>query len=245
MTLDRPALKRRAKEIISTSKPSVISVGVVYLILGIVITTLSARLMGLNISQSEFTNYMTYFSEGNYDAALQYIDRMQPPGGAHIIDLLLTIVRSVIEVGFIIFLLNTIRSTQPCFGNLLDGFGFIIKIIFLNFLMALFIALWSFLLIVPGIIAAYRYSQAIYILADDPTKPVMQCLRESKQMMVGHKFELFKLQLSFIGWGLLASLPYIGYAVQVWSLPYISMSYALYYEQLSGRAGYEEPVYTY
>lgn len=245
MTLDRPALKRRAKEIISTSKPSVISVGVVYLILSIVITTLSARLMGLNISESEITNYMNYFSNGNYDAALQYIDRMQPPGGAHIIDLLLTIVRSVVEVGFIIFLLNTIRSAQPCFGNLLDGFGFIIKIIFLNFLMALFIALWSFLLIVPGIIAAYRYSQAIYILADDPTKPVMQCLRESKQIMVGHKLELFKLQLSFIGWGLLASLPYFGYAVQVWSLPYISMTYALYYEQLSGRAGYEEPVYTY
>ena len=96
MTLDRPALKRRAKEIISTSKPSVISVGVVYLILSIVITTLSARLMGLNISQSEITNYMTYFSEGNYDAALQYIDRMQPSGGAHAIDLLLTIVRSVV-----------------------------------------------------------------------------------------------------------------------------------------------------
>jgi len=245
MTLDRPALKRRAKEIISTSRPSVISVGVVYLILGIVITSLSARLMGLNISQSEVTNYMTYFSEGNYDAALQYVDRMQPPGGAHLIDLLLTIVRSVVEVGFIIFLLNTIRSAQPCFGNLLDGFGFIVKIIFLNFLMALFIALWSLLLVIPGIIAAYRYSQAIYILADDPTKPVMQCLRESKAMMVGHKFELFKLQLSFFGWSLLASLPYIGYAVQVWTLPYISMTYALYYERLSGRYGYEEPVYSY
>ncbi|MBQ2960327.1 MAG: DUF975 family protein [Oscillospiraceae bacterium] len=245
MTLDRPALKRRAKETIATSKPSVVAVGVVYLMLGIIINMLSARLMGLNISQSEITNYMTYFSEGNYDAALQYIDRMQPSGGAHAIDLLLTIVRSVVEAGFIIFLLNTIRATQPCFGNLLDGFGFFFKIIVLNFLMALFIILWSFLLFVPGIIAALSYSQAIYILVDDPTKSAMQCLRESKALMRGHKWELFKLQFSFFGWALLASLPTVGYAVQVWTIPYTSMTYALYYEKLVGNYGYEEPVYSY
>ena len=245
MTLDRPALKRRAKEIIATSKPSVVAVGVVYLMLGIIINMLSARLMGLNISQSEITNYMTYFSEGNYDAALQYIDRMQPSGGAHAIDLLLTIVRSVVEAGFIIFLLNTIRATQPCFGNLLDGFGFFFKIIVLNFLMALFIILWSLLLFVPGIIAALSYSQAIYIWVDDPTKSAMQCLRESKALMRGHKWELFKLQFSFFGWALLASLPTVGYAVQVWTIPYTSMTYALYYEKLVGNYGYEEPVYSY
>lgn len=245
MTLDRPALKRRAKEIIATSKPSVVAVGVVYLMLGIIINMLSARLMGLNISQSEITNYMTYFNEGNFDAALQYVERMQPPGGAHAIDLLLTIVRSVVEAGFIIFLLNTIRATQPCFGNLLDGFGFFFKIIVLNFLMALFIILWSFLLFVPGIIAALSYSQAIYILVDDPTKSAMQCLRESKALMRGHKWELFKLQFSFFGWALLASLPTVGYAVQVWTIPYTSMSYALYYEKLVGNYGYEEPVYSY
>lgn len=245
MTLDRPALKLRAKEIIRDSKPSAIAVGVVYLILCIVINMLSARLMGLNISTSEMQNYMTYFSQGNYDAALQYIERMQPPAGSHAIDLLLSIVRSVAEAGFIIFLLNTIRSAQPCFGNLLDGFGFVFRIIVLNFLIALFVALWSMLLIVPGIVAAYRYSQAIYILVDDPTKSPMQCIRESKHMMVGHKFELFKLNLSFLGWHLLASLPTIGYAVQVWTLPYTSMSYALFYDRLSGRYGYDEPVYEY
>lgn len=233
MPLDRIALKTRAKETIKTSQPNVISVGAVMLILSIIINMLSARLMGMNISQGEFSNYMTYFSQGNYEAALQYVDRMQPPGGAHLIDLLLTIVRSVLEAGFIIFLLNTIRSCQPCFGNLLDGFGFFVKIILLNILTAVFITLWSLLLFVPGIIAAYSYSQAIYILVDDPTKSPMQCLRESKAMMRGHKMELFKLNLSFLGWYLLASLPTMGYAVQVWTLPYTSMTYALYYEKLA------------
>ena len=245
MTLDRRALKLRAKETIRTSKPSVITVAMVYLILGIIINMLSARLMGLNVSQSEITSYMNYAMEGNYTAALQLIDRMQPPGGAHLIDLLLSIMRSVVQVGFIIFLLNTIRAAEPCFGNLLDGFGFIWKIIVLNLLMMIFIMLWSLLLLVPGIIAAYRYSQALYILADDPTKSPMQCLKESKALMHGHKWELFMLQLSFFGWTLLASLPTFGYAVQVWTLPYISMTYALYYEELIGRFGYDEPIPEY
>ena len=246
MPLNRSALKSRAKELIKTSKPSVLTVGLVYLLLGIVINTLSARLMGLNVSQAEITNYMNYAMEGNYDAAVSLIGNMTPPGGAHAIDFLLTLVRTIVEAGFIIFLLNTIRAAEPCFGNLLDGFGFMWKIILLNFLMVLFTILWSMLLFFPGIIALYRYSQAIYILVDDPTKSPMQCLRESSAMMRGHKMELFSLQMSFFGWYLLAFLPTLGYAVQVWSVPYMSMSYALYYEHLAyGDKQYEDPVYSY
>jgi uncharacterized membrane protein len=95
------------------------------------------------------------------------------------------------------------------------------------------VTLWSCLLFIPGIIAAYRYSQAIYILVDDPTKSPMQCLRESKHMMRGHKMELFKLNMSFFGWYLLGALPTLGYALQVWTLPYMSLTYALYYERLA------------
>ena len=246
MTLDRRALKLRAKETIKTSKPSVITVGLVYLLLGIIINMLSARLMGLNISQAEMTSYMDYFMQGNYNAALNLMDRMQPPGGAYLTDLLLTVLRTIVQAGFIIFLLNTIRAAEPCFGNLLDGFGFFWKILLLNFFMALFIMLWSLLLFIPGIIAAYRYSQAVYILVDDPAKSPLQCLKESSRMMRGHKMELFKLQFSFLGWYLLAAMPTMGYAVQVWSLPYMSMTYALYYEQLAyGQREYQQADYIY
>lgn len=233
MPLDRPALKNRAKDIIRTSRPSVISVGCVMLVLSIIIGMLSSRLMGMNISQSEIMNYTNFFMEGNYESALNYLERMKPPRGAYAIDLMLTVVNTVLQAGFVIFLLNTIRAAEPCFGNLLDGFGFFFRVIFLNLLIAIFVTLWSCLLFIPGIIAAYRYSQAIYILVDDPTKSPMQCLRESKQMMRGHKMELFKLNLSFFGWYLLGALPTLGYALQVWTLPYMSLTYALYYERLA------------
>jgi hypothetical protein len=71
-------------------------------------------------------------------------------------------------------------------------------------------------------------------LIDDPTKSPVQCLRESRIMMAGHKWELFMLDLSFIGWYLLGLIPYVGYAAQVWSVPYIGMTKAVYYETLTG-----------
>ena len=55
-------------------------------------------------------------------------------------------------------------------------------------------------------------------------------------MMTGRKGELFMLDLSFAGWALLGILPVIGWAVNVWNLPYFETTYALYYEQLSGRS---------
>ena len=55
----------------------------------------------------------------------------------------------------------------------------------------LFIVLWSLLFIVPGIIAAIRYSQAFFILADDPNKGIRQCMDESKMMMRGNKAKYF------------------------------------------------------
>lgn len=136
--------------------------------------------------------------------------------------------------GFTFFLLNTIRRSGACMGNLLDAFPLFLKLFLLDLLTGIFVFLWSLLLIVPGIIAAYRYRQAIYILLDHPEKSVLQCIRESKQMMAGHKWELFVMDLSFIGWGILANIPYIGYLAQIWTVPYLNLSFALYYEKLSG-----------
>ena len=152
---------------------------------------------------------------------------------------------SIVGAGFILFLLNTARGNSPCFGNLLDGFGFGLKVVILNILEAVFIGLWSMLLLFPGVIAYYRYSQAIYILVDDPTKSPMQCIRESKAMMAGHKGELFALDLSFLGWYLLSLIPMFGYAVRVWTVPYIGMTKTLYFEALRSGAAYTRDTFNF
>ena len=87
------------------------------------------------------------------------------------------------------------------------GFEHFKKSLGLFLFMYLFVFLWTLLFIIPGIIASIRYSQAFFILADDPNKGVRQCMNESKAMMKGNKAKYFWLSLSFIGWSLLASLP--------------------------------------
>ena len=94
--------------------------------------------------------------------------------------------------------------------------------------MMLFTALWSMLFVIPGIVASYRYRQALYLLLDHPEMGIMECIRESKRLMRGHKAELFVLDLSFIGWALLSIIPF----VSVYTLPYTESTYALYYDQL-------------
>ena len=245
MSLDRPALKRRAQELMLTTQPRVITVGLVYLVLRVVVEFLRSKVLSVNISQTEAMNYINYVSQGNYDYAVQYLEGMTPPNGAYGISLLLNLAMSIVTVGFLIFLLNSARGTGAGYGNLLDGFGFFWKIILLDIEKAVLIWLWSLLLVVPGVIAAYRYSQARYILIDDPTKSPLQCIRESKAMMAGHKGELFELDLSFIGWYLLSLIPMIGYAARVWAVPYIYMSRTLFYERLLGKNvySYSEPSY--
>lgn len=236
MELNRQQLKARALGIMSTSVPKVTHVGLIYLLLSVVVSTLSMRLVGINLTNEDLMTYTQYVMEGNFDYALAFLGSIEAPSAAsYLIDMLLQLCMWIVGTGFIVFLLNTIRKAAPCFGNLLDGFGFFWRIIALNLLEAIFVGLWSLLLFFPGIIAAYRYRMAIYLLIDHPEMSVMACLRESKRIMKGRKWELFVLDISFIGWELLASMPIIGYLVQFFTLPYISMTKALYYEQAGGR----------
>ena len=66
-----------------------------------------------------------------------------------------------------------------------------------------FVALWSMLFVIPGIIAVYRYSFAIWNLCQNPELGVMEALNRSKRQTIGYKGQLFGLHLSFIGWYLI------------------------------------------
>ena len=63
------------------------------------------------------------------------------------------------------------------------------------------------LFILPGIIAAYRYRFAVYNLLENPDVGILEALRMSKWQSNGYKFQLFALDLSYLGWDLLADLP--------------------------------------
>lgn len=244
MIIDCVELKRRAKGMLSTAKPSPVSVGIVYLLICVVFTLLSTRLLGASLTQNDIEQIMLHMQNGNYDYAIEYMSDYLPPASSYIIDAAIQIVTCIVSAGFTIFILNTVRGANACYENLLDGFGIFLRVLWLSILKWLFTLLWSMLLFVPGIIAAYSYRMALYILIDHPEMSAMECLRESKRMMKGHKMELFVLDLSFIGWSFLSQLSVVGWFVSIFTTPYFALTYAQYYEILAGHTAgsYTEPI---
>lgn len=105
----------------------------------------------------------------------------------------------------------------------------ITKIMFLKSLYTMF---WSWLFIIPGIVKGYEYRMIPYLLAENPNLTKEQAFALSKQMMMGQKWNAFVLDLSFIGWHIL-SLFTLGYLSIFYVDPYINMTNAALYEELS------------
>lgn len=109
--------------------------------------------------------------------------------------------------GLAMFLLAFFRERQVNYGLTLEGFSMFGKGFILYLLYSVKIFLWSLLFVIPGIIAALRYSQAFYLRVDHPDWTASQCIAESSRLMMGNKGKYFGLMLSFIGWMILACIP--------------------------------------
>jgi len=145
--------------------------------------------------------------------------------------------------GLYLYYIVLIREKAGDFNLLFKAFSFSGKNLGLfgktlgaYLLMSLYIFLWSLLLIVPGIIAAYSYRMTFYLLIDNPDIGVSEALRQSKEMMYGYKSKLFCLDLSFIGWALLCILT-LGIGI-LWLTPYMITSQTIFYEELRNKHGF-------
>lgn len=99
-----------------------------------------------------------------------------------------------------IIYINLVKGQKPVVGDAFKGFYDLWSAIKVSFLTSLFTTLWTFLLIIPGIIKSFSYSMAMYILAENKGMSALEAIRQSKKMMHGKKMDLFILGLSFIGW---------------------------------------------
>ena len=105
-------------------------------------------------------------------------------------------------------------------------------------LMNLYTLLWMLLLIVPGIVKAYSYALAPYLVQDHPEMSASQAIDESMRLMEGHKMRLFMLDLSFIGWWLLCCLTF-GLLTFIVA-PYQLTARAEFYRELMGETVADE-----
>lgn len=135
-------------------------------------------------------------------------------------------------LGLSIFFLHLGRQKHLSIDLLFRGFDRFGVSIGAYWLKALLVILWSLLLIIPGIIAAYSYSMTNFIIADNSNIGAVEAINKSKEMMRGYKMKLFLLHLSFIGWFFLCSLT-LGIGL-LWLIPYVQTSIVKFYDELKG-----------
>lgn len=124
----------------------------------------------------------------------------------------------IVTVGYAKFMLNFVNDKEYNLNQLWSCFGDWKNLATVWIHETVMVFLYYLLLIVPGIIKTISYSLVPYILVDDPNMSSGDVLDLSTKMMNGHKMDYFKLELSFIGWHLLAVLT-LG-ILEIWIAPY-------------------------
>jgi len=181
VSLDLRAIKANARSLLRSGRTRVLKLSALYLAIDLVLNLIDAAV-----------SYMIYSSGGFTVLSFSFVS------------ILVSLISIVLSAGFVRCCLGILRGEYMPYESLFDAFPFAGKVILLSIVEGLFIFLWSMLFVIPGIIAAYRYSFAMMNLCDDPGIGVMEALRRSKQQTDGNKGTLFLLTMSFLGWLLLA-----------------------------------------
>ena len=141
------------------------------------------------------------------------------------------IVGGTVQLGFAKYLLKQHDHAHFDISDLFSEFDRFKEGFLQSFLRGLYCFLWTLLFIIPGLVKHYAYAMTPFILAENPHMTAGEAIEASKQLMDGHKDELFTLDLTFIGWDLLAVLTLnLGY---IFLNPYKNAAYAVFYRELT------------
>lgn len=220
--------------------------------LAAVLTTLVASILGGSVTlsggsvsglSSSAGNYLQGGSDGGDSvssliegtSATAFVYMLAGLLAISVIAILVGVIRFVIgafvSLGLIQFNLDLIDGKPAEFSTLFSKTFILGKAVWLRFRVAIFTFLWALLLLIPGIIKSYSYSMAGFIMTENPEMTAKEAMEVSMKMMVGNKWRLFCLQLSFIGWDILSILTLgIGF---LWVIPYENAAIAAFYDEVS------------
>lgn len=201
---NRQLLKNNAKDVIARR-------GWGALLLAMAIYTV---LNGFSVSYDFEKQFADVVVAGFFQVQLRGSGWMGTITSLSLISLVLTLFVGLnLQVGFARYLMESRQGNPPLdtlFSVFRSGYGNILKV---QFLTNLKIFLWSLLLVVPGIVKSYQYCMVPYLLAENPYLSSSRAQELSREMMAGEKWNTFVLELSFLGWTLLAVL--VGGLVEV------------------------------
>jgi len=161
----------------------------------------------------------------------EFADLQRQSNGTSALSLLIEIFLLLpLQVGFVnAFRKLLVKLDTNIVGNTFDFSNYWRKIGGMIW-MGLLTFFWSLLFIIPGIVKAFSYAMTPFILDEYPELTPVEAIHRSRMMMKGHKFDLFWLYLSFIGWAILC-IPTCGIGF-LWLAPYMQTAEAAFYEEV-------------
>ncbi len=225
MKIKRKALKAKAKSNIKKDFWTVCAACLIASLPALAISGISMATSTMNILKTMET--MGAFTQANTSFTLN----ISPISS--IASLAVTLISGTLTVGMAVFFLNLANGKEARIENVFSQFKhhwsntFVMQLI-----ITIKTVLWTMLFIVPGIVANLNYFATPYILAEHPEIKANDAIEMSKRMMYGHKGELFRLGLSFIGWSFLVAFTFGLAALYV--IPYIQATMAEFFNEISG-----------
>ena len=234
--METKALRARARANLTGNWGVSIAVAVVASLLGGLITGVSFLPELDTVIPLEFypalQKYMDWWNEGLHIGSVTLNFRSGIFGFAAFL------IGGVLQMGYADFLLNQHDGKETDFNDLFSKFDFFGTGFAQRFLRNLYVLLWSLLFIIPGVIKGFAYAMTPFILAENPNMSASQAIRLSEDLMDGHKADLFILDLSFLGWNILAALTLnLG---NIALNPYKNAAYAAFYRQLQAEKQYTD-----
>lgn len=217
-------LKQEAKAVIRRDPRQVYLVAGAVIVALMLVSYLYGRLLGLD-------DWML----NSYDALMAGATELPPlprPAVSALVVAALVYLASVgVSLSFRAWCLRRARGEEVGLRDLFPEFGVLGKAVVLQLIINALVALGIALFLVPGIWLAYRWRHALYILFDAPELSVFACLARSGAQMAGRKLALFSLELSFLGWLLLASFMSSLYfpVFDIWLRPYMELAQVEFY----------------
>ena len=132
-----------------------------------------------------------------------------------------------LELGQSIFFLNLSKNKEGKISDLFLGYKSFIKVIGVGILINIIVSIGLILFIIPGFILSIMYSQSYYILAENPNIGIVECLKKSRLIMNGQKWNYLVLMMSFILWILLTIITF-GIA-GLYVIPYYELTFTNFY----------------
>ena len=235
---DRVEIKLQAKDIMRGARVSPYLMTLVLLAIGFVLNKIVEMVeYGTPFySVSFLRQYFDVIASGNLDAMEALMSAVpENTTGAFFFSTLVSLFTIVLNGGYFIYCMGIRQGQQMPYATLADGLSVAGKLIWCWIQISVRTFLWSMLFVIPGIVATYRYRFAYYNILTDASLSAGDAIRLSCQQTQGMKGTLFVLDLSFIGWSMLASLT-MG-ILNIWLTPYMTLCDLAYFEDAQLRLG--------